>query len=144
MKLYISILILALISPNLAKPQTIDWQAGSNWRLYDTLASGRTFTLDSLDAYHYIALDRQVVRQYLQNDTLLPTNRTKGGVVWMGFYRVSCKFPDTTRILIVSKYGGFFADLATKRYYQIQMSNVGDWNTYINDKFSELHKKISP
>jgi hypothetical protein len=144
MKVYILILLMPLISPNVAKPQAIDWQAGANWRLYDTLPPERTFNIDSINTYRYIDLNQQAMRKYLENDTLLATDRTKGGVIWMGFYRVSCEFPDTTRILIVSKYGGFFADLATKRYYQIQMSNIPDWNAYIDNKFSDLHKNISP
>ena len=144
MKVYILIFLVPLISTNLAKSQSLDWQSGTNWRLYDTLPPNRTFNMDSLKTYRYINLDQQSIRQYLENDTLLPIDRTKGGVIWMGFYRVSCEFPDSTRILIVSKYGGFFADLATKRYYQIQMSNISDWNAYIDNKFSDLHKNISP
>jgi hypothetical protein len=144
MKVYVLVLLVTLISSHLAKAQAIDWQVGSNWRLYDTLPQKRTFSIDSINTYRYIELDRQSMLQYLENDTLVSIDRTKGGVIWMGFYRVSCKFPDTTRVLIVSKYGGFFADLATKRYYQIQMSNVSDWNAYIDNKFSDLHKNISP
>lgn len=144
MKVRFLVLLISMFLSGAGKSQGIDWEAGSNWRLYDTLSPQREFSPDSLNAYRYIELDQQSMLQYLKNDTLLPIERTKGGVIWMGFYRLSCKFPDTTRILIVSKYGGFFADLATKRYYQIQMSNVSDWTGYINDKFSELHKNNSP
>lgn len=144
MRVYLIISLASLLSPTFAVAQAIDWQAGTNWRLYDTLPPTQNFNKDSVEQYRFVGLDDQSMCQFLQHDTLLPIERTKDGVVWMGFFRVSCNIQKKTRILIVSKYGGFFADLETKRYYTIPLANVSNWNDYIDSKFSDLHKNISP
>jgi|SRR6185437_2842916 len=142
MRLNLVILLICLSVPMIGMSQTMDWQQASNWRLYDTIGSADHFTIDSLNNYRYINLDQASMRGFLINDSLLPSERTKNAV-WMGFYRVSCRIADKTKILIVSRYGGFFADLATRQYYQIPISQISDWNAYLDTQFSDLHKSTA-
>jgi hypothetical protein len=127
---------------NRAYTQNIEWQNATNWRLFDTISRSNRFNKDSLNFYRYALLDNLTMQRLLTNTDTLPS--TAQGAAWMGFYRISCTIHDTTRLLFVSKYGGFFADVDTKQYFQIPIDNVREWNAYFDSKFSELHKNLGP
>ncbi len=117
--------------------QLLNWEKASSWLMYDTIGRERTFQKDSLSYYRSARMNDDTMKYYLSDVSPVPIEKTKG-VVWMGYYRVSCQLLDTTRVLLISRYGGFFADLSTKVYYEIPVAERASWYEYFNQTFGSI------
>lgn len=134
-------LLLVLSVPFILRAQDISWQNASAWKLYNFSSShARQFHRDSLSAYGYIPMETDTMEYYLRRVEMIPRERSNGAV-WMGDYWATCLLGDTTRILILSHYGGFFADFATGQYYELPLELRAAWHDYLNSKYLSLKRE---
>ena len=117
--------------------QAQDWRRASGWVMYDTIARGRIFQWDSLSFYRSTHMNDDTMKYYMSDVLQIPTENTKGAV-WMGYYHASCQLRDTTRRLLISRYGGFFEDLATNSFYEIPIPDRASWLEYFSQKFGSI------
>lgn len=126
-----------LILPVFSYGQVIDWKATSNWKLYNIHnKAGFSYPVDSLTFFKNIKLDDAAMNRFLISSSIWPKEKTS---LWMGLFVASFETPaKETRKLIISSYGGFFYDPASKRYYELPEPERTAWYEFINDYASTL------
>ena len=137
MKKKFRLLFLVLTLPILSHGQEIDWKTTSNWKLYNIHnKAGFRYPVDSLTFFKSVTLDDSAMNRFLIPSTIWPKEKTS---LWMGLFVVSFETPSKeTRKLIISSYGGFFYDPASKRYYELPAVQHAAWYQFLNDNAATL------
>ncbi len=136
-KIFRLLLVLVLALPILCYGQEIDWKATSNWKLYNIHnKAGFRYPVDSLTFFKSVRLDDSAMNRFLITSAIWPKEKTS---LWMGLFVASFETPaKETRKLIISSYGGFFFDPASRRYYELKEADRKAWYEFINDNAATL------
>ena len=130
-----AILIFACIQFIAANGFAQNWQNSSHWKMYDiTTTRTKRFHRDSLPYYRALELKNDSMRSYLTQIRGIPPNESVG-TAWMGDYWLTCNIDSTTKVLRVSRYGGFFVDFGTGLYYELPEDQHRSWQRYLNDRY---------
>ena len=117
--------------------QSVDWQKASHWKLYQMRGkNGLRYSVDTLSNFKYINLNEDTIHYLLKDVQLWPLQEYS---LWMGQFEVSCEDnTGITRKLEISKYGGFFFDDTSKRYYQVKEESRNNWNNYFQNQSAKF------
>ena len=117
--------------------QSLDLRKCHDWKVYRyNKRDAASLSTDSLETLRSQKLDDQSARFFFVSADTIDKFRTP---VWMGMIVGSCRFRDTTRLIIFSTYGGFFWDKDSKRYYQISREKLQQWNSF----FAKLIESVN-
>lgn len=131
-RVYYLILLTLLCTLQIAMAQDINWKNTRNWKLYDIHSqAGARYSLDTLQHFRSIGLNSDTLQTFLSGVTAWPADKYS---MWMGLYIATCETEDKKlRKIIISTYGGFFYDQATRRYYQVEPELTSEWLEFLND-----------
>jgi len=121
--------------------QQVDWGKTSEWRMYKVVRTAQIspyrLSLDSLMAFPSMKLNDDSMHLFLNDIVSLGHQE---GVTWQGVFPCSVKFSNgDVHEILISVYGGFFYDVATKVFFQISDVWKAFWLEYLIDKRTLLN-----
>lgn len=123
-------LILLIVISFQATQNPIKWEVANNWRIYKMPSHiGLRISLDSMPIYKSMPIESDRLRTYMKNIQEIKNVNP----VWTGLYVGSCELNNIKHKILFSRYGGFFFDDNSKRYYQISEELREDWINFLNE-----------
>jgi hypothetical protein len=134
-----SILIASFLLSAFFASCQVHWDQSSNWTLYQC-EGYRVFSIpvDSLKFYGSSPVNQDSMAHFVKSATVL---NTKAPLAWMGGYVATCKLNGALRKVEISSYGGYFFDEKSSAYYQLPISEIDAWLSFIQSSYLTLVKK---